>query len=118
MATVQAARFRARYESRPGRGVVVAASLAELRGPTEGVVELPIWLFWQPDRRFDMSEPAVARWMYQTVLREAARPEDLGYLNGELLVKMWPELCLPPGVRQAWVEQHPALQAVTPVPVP
>jgi len=55
------------------------------------------------------------RWMYQTVLREAARAEDLGYLNGELLAALWPELCLPPGVRQAWADQHPALQA-TPVP--
>jgi hypothetical protein len=116
MATVRAARSRARYESRPGRGVVVAASLAELCGPTEGVVELPIWLFWQPDRRFDLGEPGMLRWMYQTVLREAARAEDLGYLNGELLAAVWPELCLPPGVRQAWADQHPALQA-TPVPV-
>lgn len=116
MATVRAARSRARYESRPGRGVVVAASLAELCGPVEGVVELPIWLFWHPDRRFDLGEPGMLRWMYQTVLREAGRVEDLGYLNGELLVALWPELCLPAGVRQAWAGQHPALQA-TPIPV-
>ena len=52
------------------------------------------------------------RWLYQTVLREAARPEDLTTnLNGDLLVALWPELYLPKGVRQAWEDQHPALRA-------
>jgi hypothetical protein len=52
------------------------------------------------------------RWLYQTVLREAGRPEDLTtHLNGDLLVALWPELYLPQGVRQAWEDQHPALRA-------
>jgi hypothetical protein len=52
------------------------------------------------------------RWLYQTVLREAARPEDLTTnLNADLLVALWPELYLPKGVRQAWEDQHPALRA-------
>ncbi|MFV2018338.1 nucleotidyl transferase AbiEii/AbiGii toxin family protein [Micromonospora sp. LOL_023] len=32
---------------------MVAADLAELRGPTPGVVELPHRLHWQPNRRVD-----------------------------------------------------------------
>jgi hypothetical protein len=45
------------------------------------------------------------------VLREARRPEDLGYLNGDRLISLWPDLYLPREVRQAWEEQHPVLRA-------
>jgi len=51
-------------------------------------------------------------WLYQTVLREASRPEDLTtYLDGDTLITLWPDLYLPKGVRQAWEDQHPALRA-------
>jgi len=115
MATMRASTPRARYQSRPGRRAVVDASLAELQGPTHGTVELPIWLFWHPDRTFDLDEPGMLPWMYQVVLREAGSTEDLAYLNGELLIALWPDLYLPKGVRQAWEDQHPELHAA-PVP--
>jgi hypothetical protein len=111
MVTVRAAAPRRRHASRPGRGVLVAASLADLRGPVHGAVELPIWLFWHPDRTFDLDQPGMLAWMYQTVLREASRPADLAYLNEDMLLSLWPGLFLPKGVRQAWEEQHPALRA-------
>ena len=106
---------RARYESRPGRRVVVAASLADLRGPAEGTVELPIWLFWSsPDHTFDVTDEDTRRWLYQTVLREASSQEDLAaYLDGDTLVALWPSLFLPEGVRQAWEDRHPALRAAS-----
>ena len=101
------------YQARPGRRAVVVASLADLRGPAEGTVELPIWLFWSnPDHTFDLGDKDMRRWLYQTVLREAGQPEDLAaYLDGATLVALWPELFLPPGVRQAWEDKHPALRA-------
>jgi hypothetical protein len=111
MATVRAAVPRRRHASRPGREVLVAASLADLRGAVHGRVELPIWLFWYPDRTFDLDEPGMLPWMYQIVLREARRPEDLAYLDEDMLIALWPGLFLPKGVRQAWEEQHPALRA-------
>ena len=113
MVTTPAEASRVRYQSRPGRDAVVAASLADLKGPNEGTVELPLWLFWSsPGHAFDLGDPDMRRWLYQTVLREAARPEDLTTnLNGDLLVALWPELYLPKGVRQAWEDQHPALRA-------
>jgi hypothetical protein len=113
MVTVRAGTARARrYQARPGRRALVATDLGDLRGPTTGTVELPIWLFWHPDRTFDLGQPGMLRWVYQTVLREAARPEDLSaYLDGDTLVALWPELALPKGVRRAWEDQHPALRA-------
>jgi hypothetical protein len=112
MVIASAAAPQRRNQARPGRAAVVAADLADLRGPAAGTVELPLRLFWNPDRTFDLGDPDLLRWMYENVLREASRPEDLAaYLDGELLVALWPELFLPRGVRQAWEDRHPALRA-------
>ena len=113
MVTMPAETSRARYQSRPGRHAVVAASLADLKGSTEGTVELPLWLYWSsPDRTFDLSMPFMLRSMYETVLGEASRPEDLTtYLDGDTLIALWPDLYLPKGVRQAWEDRHPVLRA-------
>jgi prevent-host-death family protein len=101
------------YQARPGRAALVAASLTDLRGPAHGVVELPLRLFWSaPDRTFDLDQPSMLQALHETVLREASRPGDLSnYLNGEILVAVWPGLYLPKGVRRAWEDQHPALRA-------
>jgi DNA invertase Pin-like site-specific DNA recombinase len=101
------------YQARPGRPVLVSDDLADLRGPVTGLVELPLRLFWSlPDHRFDLDEPDLRRWYYETVLREATRPADLAaYLDGETLVSIWPELYLPKGVRRGWEEHHPALRS-------
>jgi DNA invertase Pin-like site-specific DNA recombinase len=101
------------YQARPGRHVLVIDDLGDLRGPVSGTVELPLRLFWSlPDHRFDLDEPDLRRWYYETVLREATRPADLAaYLDGETLVSVWPELYLPKGVRRGWEERHPALRA-------
>jgi DNA invertase Pin-like site-specific DNA recombinase len=103
-----------RYQSRPGRRALVAASLADLRGPTKGTMELPLRLFWSgPDRTFDLGDPAGLRSVYEIVLGEAIRAEELAYLNGDKLAEVWRDLYLPKGVRQAWEEQHPVLRAAT-----
>ena len=108
-----AAAHFAPYQARPGRPALVIDDLADLRGPVTGLVELPLRLFWSlPDHRFDLDEPDLRRWYYETVLREATRPGDLAaYLDGETLVSLWPELYLPKGVRRAWEEHHPALRS-------
>jgi hypothetical protein len=102
---------RPHYEARPGRNALVIADLDALRGPVAGVVELPLRLFWNPGRLFDLGDPEALRWMYRTVLREAIREDELvSYLNGDMLVAVWPELMLPKGVRRAWEDRHPALR--------
>jgi hypothetical protein len=104
---------RTQYQARPGRRAIVVTDLASLGGPVRGTVELPLRLFWSsPDRTFDLGSPFMRRWLYQTVLREASRPEDLTrYLDGATLIALWPDLRLPPGVRQAWQDHHPVLRA-------
>ena len=88
---------------------IVVTDLASLRGPAAGTVELPLRLFWSsPDRTFDLDKPFMR--LYQTVLREASRPEDLiRDLDRQTLISLWPGLHLPRGVRQAWEEHHPVL---------
>ena len=112
-ASAAAAAHAVPHQARPGRAGLVAASLADLRGPARGVVELPLRLFWStPDRTFDLDQPSMLQAMYEAVLREASRPDDLAsYLNGEVLVAVWPELYLPKGLRRAWEDRHPALRA-------
>jgi hypothetical protein len=91
--------------------VLVIGDLADLRGPVEGTVELPLRLFWSsPDRTFGLDDRATLRSMYQKVLREAIYADELtAFLNGDMLVAVWPGLFLPKGVRRAWEEAHPAL---------
>lgn len=74
---------------------------------------MPLRLFWSSrDRSFDLGDPEMARCLYETVLREATRPEDLAaYLDGGMLVRIWSRLFLPKGVRRAWEDQHPVLRA-------
>lgn len=100
-----------RYESRPGRLVVVVDSLDELQGPTGGTVELPNRLLWQPDRTVDLDDAWTRGWMYALVLREARRRDDLRtWINGSVLLELWPGLNLPRAVRAAWEDRHPALR--------
>jgi hypothetical protein len=110
---VPAQALLSRYPSRPGRRALVSADLDSLRGPVSGKVQLPLRLFWSlPDHQFDLDDPDPRRWYYETVLREASRPADLtAYLDGATLIRLWPELYLPKGVRRAWEERHPSLRA-------
>jgi hypothetical protein len=109
----RAVAVRTQHQARPGRRVIVVTDLASLRGPARGTVELPLRLYWSGlSPAFDLGEPYLRRWLYQIVLREASRPEDLtGYLDRDTPIGLWPQLRLPRGVRQAWEERHPQLRA-------
>lgn len=97
--------------ARPHRPVLVTGTLSELTGPDHGRVELPLRLWWNPHRTFDLGQPDALRWMYENVLRETVRADDLRrYLHGPTLVRVWPSLNLPRAVRAAWEARHPALR--------
>jgi hypothetical protein len=103
---------RAGHLARPNRPALVADSLDELNGPEHGVVELPVRLMWNPNRRFDLDDHDLLLWMYENVLREAIRRDELRqWINGRILVQVWPELNLPNGVRKAWAARHPPLRS-------
>jgi len=101
-----------RYEARPGRAAVVAADLADLRGPASGRVTLPLRLFWSPaGRSWNLDEPALAQEMYEHILGQAIREQELTeWLSRDLLIAVWPQLYLPKGIRRAWEERHPSLR--------
>jgi hypothetical protein len=98
--------------ARPGKRARVAPDLGELHGPTSGVVELPHRLFWQKNRTFDLDRPFYLQWMYEIVLREAIRVDELrDWLDGPTLIRLWQQLYLPRGVRRDWEDRHPELRS-------
>jgi hypothetical protein len=91
---------------------VVVDELSTLHGPTSGVVELPNRLFWQPNRTVDLDRPGLLAWMYETVLCEAASVADLQqWLDGPTLLRLWPHIFVPRGVRNVWEQRHPSLRS-------
>ena len=94
--------------ARPGwiRDVELPRSLDELRGPTTGVVRLPLRLYWSgPD-------PEAVEWrvdddqrrarLYEVLLREGSLDDVRTLIDGAALVQIWDDLYLPPHVRNAW----------------
>jgi hypothetical protein len=75
-----------------------------------GVVELPTRLDWSEQRVYDLSDSGHVGLMYERVIRESTRPEDLRtYLNHGMLVRIWPHLFLPMEARRAWETRFPQL---------
>jgi hypothetical protein len=86
------------------------ARLAELTGPTAGLMELPITIDWGPKRVYDMGGEAERRIVYERVLREAATTDEVArYVNGAVLVAVWSRLFLPKRIRRVWEERFPEL---------
>ena len=53
---------------------------------TSGVVELPLRLDWSEQGRYDLSDPRQLCLMYERVIRESMRVEDLrAFLDGPTL---------------------------------
>jgi hypothetical protein len=94
------------------RPAAVPDSLADLKGPKFGVVELPVTLFWsRHDRTFDLGDRYRAIDMYLAVLDAARGPGDLvAYLNRDLLIELWPDLHLTRAKRRPWEDRFAALR--------
>jgi hypothetical protein len=93
-------------QRRTGRGRVVSVPNRLFRLPLREAlarVVLPLHINWsEPGRSFDLSRHRERARAYEMLLREG-RPEDLlAFVDGALLVDLWPELVLPPDVREAW----------------
>jgi hypothetical protein len=96
------------------RPVAVPDSLDDLKGPGSGVVELPITLFWsRPDRKFNLDDRYQAIDMYLSVLDRGNVDELASYLNGKLLVELWPDLHLTRAKRLPWQARFAELRPAT-----
>ena len=87
-----------------GRIVEVPTSLPRLPLPQAlGLVTLPLHLNWStPGRTYDLGDRKERARTYEMVLREGTPEDVLTYIDGALLVDLWPELVLPRDVRAAW----------------
>jgi hypothetical protein len=95
------------------RPYVLPETLGELVGPVSGVVQLPLRLDWTERAAFHVDDPAERNVMYERVIREATRVDDLrSYLNGTVLREAWRQLFLPERVRRIWEERFPVLRPV------
>lgn len=117
---VQAAGFDLDLVPRPvfreaaiGRGRAVYVPDVLPRLPLDhalGQVQLPLHLSWsEPGREFDLADRRQRARAYEIVLREGTPQDIVGYVDGALLVDLWPELVLPISVRRAW---QPLIDAV------
>lgn len=89
---------------------VTVADLNDLQGPTTGTVDLPPHIDWSGSPRRDLNNDGELIAMYQTVLAEAATPEDLtAWIDGDTLRRLWSNLWLPPVIRAMWEAAHPQL---------
>ena len=89
-----------------GRGRVVRVPTSLPRLPVAqalATVTLPLHVNWSmPGRQFHLRDRAQRARVYEMVIREG-NPEDvLAYIDGALLVDLWPELVIPRAVRAAW----------------
>jgi hypothetical protein len=99
---------RTNAENRP---YLVPEALGELVGPVTGVVRLPLRLDWSERTEFHLDDPAERNVMYERVIREATRLDDLrSYLNEEVLRQVWRRLFMPTRVRRNWEDRFPDLR--------
>lgn len=87
----------------------VPERLEDLHGPAEGILTLPLRVYWGPKAECDLGEPEDVIKAYQAILREAVREDQEELLNAALLRRMWSQLMLPVRCRNLWESKFPQL---------
>ncbi len=77
-----------------GRGRRLPDRLADLHGPWEGTVVLPVHLTWHGLREFDVASTPQRLLLYSIVISQGRRNELARYLNARRLREDWPQLRL------------------------
>lgn len=92
------------YTAGPGRCGWVPSALWRLPVTAAmATVVLPVHLNWSVSgRAYDVRDRRQRARLYEIVLREGGPDELFEYIDGALLVDLWPELVLPRQVRRAW----------------
>lgn len=98
---------------RPGGAVAWSApvdvpdDLSALRGPINGVARLPLSVYSSgagPDREFNLDDERERIAFYEIVLTNGTVADISRYLNINELLRLWPNLWLPPHVQRAWAD--------------
>lgn len=88
----------------------VPDSLEELRGPYEGAVNLPMWVYWAPgSRSFRVDDPDQAEMAYIAVLSEGILTDVCEFVNAQRLRSLWGQMVLPRRARAEWEQRFPEL---------
>jgi len=99
--------------TRRGRPFSVPSRLPQL--PPEcalATVVLPHWVDWSPPGRpYRLADRRQRYAVYQLVLNEGSGEEITRFVDGALLVELWPDLILPAEIRDAW---DPVVRAWSP----
>jgi hypothetical protein len=66
--------------------------LDDLRGPTLGVVVLPVHLTWHGLREFDVADATGRLLLYTIVLSQGTRADVVRFLHPALFREDWPQL--------------------------
>lgn len=101
-----------RIHVRDVKPYAIPTDLAELTGPTSGVITLPHSVLWAPgDGRVDLDAPGGVALAYRAVLAEGTLEDQARLLNAALLRTVWTQLLLPRRVRDLWENRFPQLRA-------
>jgi hypothetical protein len=107
-ATLATMAGRTYAENRP---YLLPETLGELAGPVTGVIQLPLRLDWSERAEFHLNDPGERNVMYERVIREATRVDDLrSFINEEVLRQVWDRLFLPARVQRSWEDHFPDLR--------
>lgn len=93
----------------PYKSLHIPSSKDEFHGPTSGVYEVPVTLFWQGSP-IDMDSPGDVRWFYSSAV-SANSPAELiaSWVDFPTLNREWQKLSISPTTRRLWETIHPDL---------
>jgi hypothetical protein len=97
--------------------VEVPDDLSALRGPTTGIVQLPLSVYSSgagPDRQFNLDDERERIALYEIVLTNGTAAQISRFLNVNELLRLWPKLWLPPHVHRAWGDRIPIAAYIAP----
>lgn len=83
--------------------------LSDLRGPETGFLDLPLTVYWGPDRHYPIHNDALRMTAYQEILNRASVEELCRFVNENTLRRLWKDIPLPTRVRVLWETKFPEL---------
>ncbi|WP_165217301.1 hypothetical protein [Schaalia sp. ZJ1691] len=90
----------------------VPESLSDLGGPESGYLDMPLTVYWGPDRHYPIHSDALRLSAYQEVLGNANVNQLCQLINEKNLRRLWKDLVLPTRLRKQWETKFPELADV------